>query len=94
MSESTAGTVGMASRFVLGGCGNSLLFLPATDQAQSWPVIRISAAAAMLVLESVSFGGKDSPIERAELAAMAASTPAKLKHSPGACHAVRYSGTM
>ena len=77
MSESTAGTVETASRFVLGGCGNSLLFLLAPDQAQSSPAIRISAAVAMLVLESVSFGGKDSPIERVELVATAGSTRSK-----------------
>ena len=65
MSESTAETVETARRFVLGGCENSLLFLPATDQAQSSPVIRIGAAAAMLASESVSYGGKDSPIEHA-----------------------------
>jgi hypothetical protein len=76
-SESTAETVETASRFVLDGCGNSLLFLLATDQAQSSPVIRISAAVAMLVLESVSFGGKDSPIERVELVATAGSTRSK-----------------
>jgi hypothetical protein len=86
----TAEIVETGSPFAPVGGVNSPLFLLVTGRVQSSPVIRINVAAAMLDLGSVLCGGKDSPIERAELAAMAASTPAKLKNSPGACPVVAF----
>jgi hypothetical protein len=86
----TAGTVATGSPFAPVGGVNSPLFLLVTGRVQSSPVIRINVAAAMLDLGSVLCGGKDSPIERAELAVMAASTLAKLEILQGACPVARY----